>query len=377
LPDLSGFEASGSINGATTNPMESKENIPLAPYTTFKIGGPARWFCVVQNIDDVKEAVQFAKSNNVPFFVLGGGSNVVVSDEGFNGLVMHPEMTGIEIVAENDQFVHYKVAAGENWDKFVAMMVEKGLYGIENLSHIPGNTGAVAVQNVGAYGQEASQVIEEVEVFDTRDNEVKTISAADCNFSYRKSNFNCTEKGRYIILSTVFKLHKNGQLNLSYRDLKEKFEGKNPTLTEIRNEVIEIRNRKFPFPKEAKNGNAGSFFKNTTTTEIGYGEMRNKVVQSFGEEIATKMDDKIFRGKDEIKIPSAFLIDICGLKNTEVGGAAINENQPLVIINQSGMATAADVVNLATKIKDTVFEKTGVVLVQEPELIGHAEGRGI
>jgi UDP-N-acetylmuramate dehydrogenase len=350
--------------------MEIRENVPLAPYTTFKIGGVARFFCVVGNLEDIKEAVGFAKEKSIPFFVLGGGSNVVVSDGGFGGLVIHPEINGIDAIFEDENFIHFKVGAGENWDKFVAMTVAKGLCGVENLSHIPGNTGAVAVQNVGAYGQEASRAIEAVEAYDSQTGELKVLSNAECRFTYRGSIFNSSNKGRYIILNTVFKLEKNGSPNLTYRDLKEKFGETNPSIQEVRNAVIEIRDKKFPFPVGAVNGNAGSFFKNPIVSEQEYERIREKVQENFGQGAVRKMEGKAHKDNLNFKIPAAFLVDICGLKNTQIAGAAINENQPLVIINKTGTAKAQDVLSLSNKIKDTVFGKTGVSLREEPELVG-------
>lgn len=355
--------------------MNILENEVLAPYTTFKIGGPARFFCVASSWREVDEARAFAEGKKLPMLVLGGGSNMLISDKGFDGLVVKIESKGVEILFENESSVLVSVGAGENWDNFVAFTVNNGWWGVENLSHIPGNTGAIAVQNVGAYGQEASEVINNLLVYDTRQSpqnmENMQMTPHECTFGYRSSIFNTSEKGRYVILNITFLLKKNGNPNVSYRDLQKRFEGQHPSLLEVRKAVIEIRNKKFPFPTEAVNGNAGSFFKNTIVSSSEYEHIRKSIAENFGHNAAALLDEKRFEQTDgTYKIPSAFLLDICGVKTMELGGAAINAHQPLVIINKTGTATASDVVELAKMIQAAVKEKTGVALQIEPELIG-------
>jgi len=354
--------------------IQIKEDEPLAPYTTFKIGGPAKYFCAVKDVDDLKEALAFAKGKGLPVFVLGGGSNVLISDKGFDGLVIKMELCGARILLEDDKEVILKVAAGEKWDGIVEMAVKNGWWGIENLSHIPGSCGAVVVQNVGAYGQEVRQTVKEVEVFDILDNTVKIMSNEDCGFGYRRSVFNGIEKGRYVILSVRFRFIKDGKPNLDYRDLKERFNGRNPSLRGIRQAVTEIRDKKYPFPQEAKNGNAGSFFKNVVLDAETYGCVEDLVKKNFGEGILSELRQRVFKEAESIKIPAAFLLDICGLKDVQVGGAKINRNQPLVIINATGKATSKDVLDLIKKVRQTVCEKTGLKLAHEPELVGFSPG---
>ena len=379
--------------------MQIQENILLAPYTTFKIGGPARWFCVVRDQFDALQAYDFAKEKNLQTFVLGGGSNVLINDKGYNGLVIKVENSGIEVITPTlpsqprsasdewrdpstrpqrhsgslgmeDDKVLLKVASGEVWDKVVDFAVKNKWWGIENLSHIPGSTGAIAVQNVGAYGQEASKVIESVTVFDKETHQILNFKTADCEFEYRKSIFNSSQKGKYIIFNIVFRLEKNGTANLSYRDLAFTFKNQTPDLEDVRKAVIDIRNKKFPFPTEAKKGNAGSFFKNPVLGEDSYQSLKNIIETNFDTERAGELENKKFSENGQIKVPAAFLIDLCALKNQEMGGAAINQNQPLVIINKSGEATASDVLSLANLVKELVFKKTGITLQFEPELIG-------
>ena len=350
--------------------MQIQENVLLAPYTTFKIGGPARHFCIVENQFDALEAFEFARDKHLNTFILGGGSNILVSDKGFNGLVIKVVNKGIEVVSESVDDVLLRVASGEIWDEVVKFAVKNNWWGIENLSHIPGSTGAIAVQNVGAYGQEASSVIESVTVFDKLTHQILSLAAKDCGFGYRRSIFNFVDKGKYIIFNVVFKLQKNGYPNLEYRDLKNKFEGQSPALSEIRQEIINIRDKKFPFPTEAKLGNAGSFFKNPVLSQADYQNLVSKLLVEFGQAAADTLAKKKFVDSGQIKIPAAYLIELCGLKNSKSGGAAINQNQPLVIINHSGSATAKDVLNLANQVKDSVLFKTGIELNFEPELIG-------
>ncbi|MFA5991689.1 MAG: UDP-N-acetylmuramate dehydrogenase [Candidatus Doudnabacteria bacterium] len=350
--------------------MEIKQNILLAPYTTFKIGGPAKYFCVVHDEFDALQAFEFAKSRKLKTFVLGGGSNLLISDLGFDGLVIKIVNKGIEILSrENNQAV-LKVASGEVWDEVVSFAVSNDWWGMENLSHIPGSTGAIAVQNVGAYGQEAAGIIESVLVFNTETHQISSLTNAECGFGYRQSIFNFSAKGKYIIFDIVFRLSALPKPVLSYRDLNLKFSASSPKISEIRQAVIEIRNKKFPFPHKAKNGNAGSFFKNPILNPDTYAGLKAVVEKNFGTQAVAALEAKKFEELGIVKIPAAFIIELCNLKDLELGGAAINQNQPLVIINKTGRATAQDVLGLAEKVKAKVLEKTGLSLQFEPELIG-------
>jgi UDP-N-acetylmuramate dehydrogenase len=350
--------------------LKIEQNILLAPYTTFKIGGPARYFCVVENQFDALEAYEFAYHNKLATFVLGGGSNILISDKGFNGLVIRVVNKGIEVVKETNDQVLLKVASGEVWDEVVKFAVRNNWWGIENLSHIPGSSGAIAVQNVGAYGQEAKNLIDSVIVFNRETHEIQSLSSTDCGFAYRSSIFNTTKKGKYIIFYLNFRLSKLALLILSYRDLQTRFAGLNPSLAEIRRAVIEIRDKKFPFPTEAIKGNAGSFFKNPILSEGDYSKLKKTLIDNFRQPKADELEKKKFLESNQIKVPAAFLIELCGLKELTSGGAAINPNQPLVIINATGSATAEDVLNLANQVKEVVLSKTGIELKFEPELIG-------
>ncbi len=351
--------------------MNFQENTPLAPFTTFKIGGPAKYFCEVKDQFDALEAFEFAKKHNLPTFILGGGSNLLVSDKGFNGLVIKVVNKGIEVIKESNTEVLLKAASGENWDELVKFCAGNGWWGIENLSHIPGSTGAVAVQNVGAYGQEAGNVIESVAVFDRQTGQILTLNNSDCGFAYRKSIFNGEKKGQYIIFYIYFRLSKTPKPVLSYRDMATRFSGQQPSLIEIRQAIIEIRNKKYPFPVEAKNGNAGSFFKNIVLDEAASKTLLGKVENRFGLEAKDALQKKLFVSNNGVvKVPTAALMELLVLKNLSIGGTKIKPSQPLVIINETGSATASDVLDLAKKVIGSIEKSFELRVEIEPNLLG-------
>jgi len=267
--------------------MKIDENITLAPFTTFKIGGPADFFCSVTSEDDVREAVEFSKKKKIPFFVIGGGSNILISDKGFPGLVILNELKGIGYSVQGIEntapstlnpapFSIVSAAAGESWDGLVEYTVSKGFSGLENLSSIPGTVGASAVQNLGAYGVTAEQFIHSVRAFDTQEMKFVLLFNADCGFEYRDSMFK-HEKGRYVIVRVDFKLEKGGKANIEYKDLKEYFAAKKinaPSSAEVREAVISIRAGKLPDWKLW--GTAGSFFKNPVVSAQEYATLKNK-----------------------------------------------------------------------------------------------------
>lgn len=354
--------------------MEVLENIPLAFYTTFYIGGPSRYLIFAQDTEEVIEAVHFAKDKQLPYLIMGGGSNRLVSNRGYKGVTIRIESVGMDLVSETESEVVLKVASGEVWDDVVKFAVSENWWGIENLSHIPGFTGAFCVQNVGAYGQEASQVVKEVEVFDTQKEVITILQNSELDFGYRSSIFNSSQKGRYIILSTTLVLNKVGQPNLSYGDLAKEFSKQktSPTLSEIRQAIIKIRNLKFPFPSEAKKGNSGSFFRGPLLNESEFELFLANFKASFPADTAKKLEAM----KDKLKVPqgyktpAAFLIELCGFKDFTIGGAKINPDQPAIILNYTGSATSTDVLQLYNQVSQEVEKKTSVKLGIEPDLIG-------
>ncbi|HEV2493869.1 MAG TPA: UDP-N-acetylmuramate dehydrogenase [Terriglobia bacterium] len=357
---------------------EVRQDELLKPYTTFRIGGPARYFANIRSPSDLMPALDFARTRRLPTFVLGGGSNILVSDRGLDGLVLHPTQEGITIVEEGADSVTLRCNAAEVWDGVVAHTVENGWWGIENLSHIPGQAGAALVQNIGAYGQQLSDVFVSAEVMDFQSKEVRPCTAGDCQPAYRKSIFNTTAKGRFFILSLTLTLAKSYQPNLRYADVQKYFESRRiarPTQREIREAIIAIRDRKFPFPREEKGGNAGSFFKNLILSGTEFERLENAVGRNFSPETLTRLQE-LARGvaeADRIKVPTAWLIDICGLKGFQVGKARVNESQPLVILNDGG-ATATDVMRLVRHIRQTIYQRTGMTISIEPELVGFTKG---
>ena len=351
-----------------------QEAEPLKPYTTFKIGGPARYFARAASMEEFRGALDLAGKHSLPLFVLGGGSNILVSDRGYEGVVVHPACRRIEIRDEDAEAVTLEVNAAETWDDVVQHAVERNWWGIESLSHIPGQAGAALVQNIGAYGQQASDVVQSARVMEISTGASHVLSAADCGFGYRRSIFNTTARGKLIIVGITLRLAKHGRPQLDYPDVRAYFQErdiKQPSLTEIRQAIISIRDRKFPFPREERGGNAGSFFKNLSLLESEYAVLRERVQRNFPPRELARLEKmrKRFPSADRIKIPTAFLIEICGLKGHRIGGAQVNETQPLVLLNQGG-ATAQDVIALAQHVRKTVRARTGMALAIEPELVG-------
>lgn len=362
---------------ASSEQLKIFENHSLKPYTTFKIGGPALFFAPVGTRQEIGQALKFARSKRLPIFVLGGGSNVLISDAGVEMFAIHPANRSIAVTREEADQIWVTAQAGETWDEFVAYVAERGWWGIENLSHIPGQVGAALVQNIGAYGQQIGDVLESVEVLELASGNVQWLSRAECGLGYRRSTFNTTQKGSYLILAVTLRLQKSARPNLVYPDVERWFgkSGKTkPSITEIRRAIIAIRDRKFPFPRQEAGGNAGSFFKNLVLSGEQYALLEKRFRKGFGAAEVLRLQElrKRFSSPDGVKLPTAFLIEICGLKECRIGGAEVNPSQPLVLLNRGG-ATARDVMLLAQKIRMTIFARTGLSVDIEPELIGFTE----
>ncbi len=336
-----------------------EENVTLAPFTTMRVGGPARFFIRIKSADVLSGVLKFATEKNLPTFILGGGSNIVVSDRGWDGLVIKMEMDG-EVFEEIADGMRVIVGAGVGWDHVVAETVSRGLPGLENLSAIPGSVGAAPVQNIGAYGREVKNFIEWVEVWDPRTCAVKKLSNKECDFRYRDSVFK-HEGSHYIIMRVCFVLRRDMDTDISYRDLKKYFNDKgveNPNSGEVREAVISIRRQKLP--DIATTGTAGSFFKNLMVTEKQFTDLAVRYPK------ITFFDaDKGFK-----KIPLAWVLDkICGLKGYREGNVGLYEHQPLAVVNYGG-ASAREIVSFAEKIKNIVKEKIDIIPEYEVLLIG-------
>jgi UDP-N-acetylmuramate dehydrogenase len=347
--------------------MLIQKDVPLAPLTTLKVGGLAQYFVEVKSIADVKEAVAFARSKNLPLFVLGGGSNLVISDEGWTGLVLKIAFLGTSEKEESGK-VRFEVGAGEEWDGFVARAVARNCAGIECLSGIPGNVGGTPVQNVGAYGQEVSDTIESVRVLDLLDGRERDLSKAECGFRYRTSIFNTTERGRHIILQVRYVLRPGGAANIVYADLKKHFFGWDvaPTLADTREAVRRIRASKGMLitPGDHDCHSAGSFFKNPILSAGQFEDLTKKAAEK-------NLQIPSYPALDaQRKVSAAWLVEHSGFtRGYSSGRAGISRKHALAIVNLD-QATAADVIALEEHIQQRVHYIWGIHLEPEPVFVG-------
>jgi UDP-N-acetylmuramate dehydrogenase len=343
--------------------MQLTENQPLAPFTTFGIGGPARWFAQAESEPDIAEACEWARDRNVPLFVLGGGSNVLVSDGGFPGLVLQ---IGLEGIAQQGDV--FRASAGEPWDNCVEQATNAGFAGIECLAGIPGTVGGTPVQNVGAYGQEVATVIERVRAFDIGQQKFVEFTAAECGFSYRRSRFNSTDRGRFIVTRVDYRLRRNGLPNLTYADLKLHFQNRSnpPSLCEVADAVRQIRQTKGMLLVDGDPDcrSAGSFFKNPAVPQ----DLAEKIRHSAA---SAGVSLRVYPAENGmVKLPAAWLIEHAGFtKGYSLGAAGISSRHTLALINRGG-ASANEVLALANKIVAAVQKRFGIRLEMEPEMVG-------
>lgn len=346
--------------------LKIQENVPLAELTTFKIGGNTRYFAEINSIDELVEAFEWVRDKGLGYFILGGGSNTIFSDEDYPGLIIKMNIMGFEVIDENESSSTIKVGAGEDWDETVKRTVDMNLSGMEALSGVPGNTGATPVQNIGAYGQEVKDTIEFVEVYDTKDSKITKLSNDDCNFSYRDSIFKSSEKGRYIICFVAFRLSKKTAGIPQYKDVINYFKQRNistPNLREIREAILEIRKNKFVNPSIMPN--AGSFFKNPKVPK----EIAEKIMLKYPDIKPYPEDTKIFPNPDgTYKLAAGWLIDEAGFKGVELEKVRIDPNHALVLENKGG-ASQKDLMDLVDKVRNKVFEVFEVELEIEPVVI--------
>ncbi len=350
--------------------MLLQENIPLASLTTVQLGGPARFFVEATSVSEVQQAVAFAQSEAVPLFVLGGGSNLVVADSGWPGLVLKIAITGIEqCPGHGDEGkILFDVGAGESWDRFVSHAVLAHCAGVECLSGIPGSVGGTPVQNVGAYGQEVSETIESVQALDLKDGQVRELCSEACGFAYRSSVFNTTERGRFIILRVAYRLVPGGGPHLEYADLKRHFEGREtrPNLAETREAVRHIRARKgmLIVPGDPDCRSAGSFFKNPVLSEVQHEDLQRR---ASAKGLTLPSYPALERNK---KVSAAWLVEKSGFaRGYGLGNAGISSKHALAIVNRGG-ATASEVLALKDQIQQRVEELWGVHLEPEPVMVG-------
>ena len=348
-------------------PLDIQENVPLAPLTTLGVGGDARLFVTAKEDQDVEAAVAFARNKSLSLFVLGGGSNLVVSDRGWDGLVLHINIQGLRPRAAEARII-LDVGAGMEWDAFVAQAISLNCAGVECLSGIPGSVGGTPVQNVGAYGQEVSETIVSVLAFDLHENRVREFTAAACGFSYRASIFNTSQAGRHIILRVTYALVPEGRPALRYADLQKYFvdHHRTPTLAETREAVREMRARKgmLVSPGDPDSRSAGSFFKNPVVSPSQHDDLnrraatRNLQIPSYP------------ALSQQRKISAAWLVENSGFKKGYIKGhAAISSKHALAIVNRGG-ATAAEIIALRDEIQAKVEETWRIRLEPEPVLVG-------
>jgi UDP-N-acetylmuramate dehydrogenase len=347
--------------------MTVLENVPLAPLTTLKVGGPARYFTEPKSATEVANAVNFAHTRDIPLFVLGGGSNLVISDAGWPGLVLRIAILGIDQREENGKAL-FEVGAGEEWDKFVARAVARNCAGVECMSGIPGSVGGTPVQNVGAYGQEVSETIQSVLVFDLKDGQVRELCAEACAFQYRTSIFNTSERGRFIILRVTYALTPGGRPRIEYADLKKHFAGfqNAPSLAGTREAVRRIRAAKAMLitPGDEDCRSAGSFFKNPVLAPDQYTELTQRAkVKGLQVPSYPALDA-------QRKVSAAWLVEHSGFsKGYNAGRAGISRKHALAIVNR-GEATASDILGLKDHIQQRVEELWGIHLEPEPVFVG-------
>jgi UDP-N-acetylmuramate dehydrogenase len=336
--------------------MDIHTNIPLKNYTTMRLGGNARFMTDIHAPNDIAEVCRNATSQSLPIFVLGGGSNIIVHDEGFNGIVIRNRIPGFEVIEEDSSQATLKIGAGETWDDVVLRTVEHNLSGIEAMSAIPGTAGAAPVQNVGAYGQEIADTLLSVEAYDIPNDQFVTLSAADCGFSYRHSIFRGDQAGRYVITAITLRLYKAPPQPPFYAAVQSYFDAHGITLytpQAIRDAVIAIRSEKLPDPKIMPN--TGSFFKNAIIENWQLDELR----KTYPDIPTYDMPDGRF------KIPTGWLIEQTGLKGQTLHGMRVHDKNALVLINASA-THYSDLAAARDEIIGAVRDKFRIMIEQEP-----------
>ncbi len=336
--------------------MKLTENFSLRNYNTFRIDVYAKYFAEFSSVDDLSEILEYGKQNDK--LILGGGSNILFT-KNFDGIILKNEIPGINVVGEDDECIYVNAGAGVNWHQFVMYCVSNNFGGVENLSLIPGNTGASPMQNIGAYGVEIKDVFYELEALHIEENRIEIFQNADCEFGYRESVFKKKYKGQFVILNVTFKLQKNPIFNISYGAIEDelaKMKVEKLSVKAISDAVISIRRSKLPDPEMI--GNAGSFFKNP--------EIDTAILKELAEKEPGMPSYKI--NDNTFKIPAGWLIEKCGWKGYRKGDAGCYEKQALVLVNY-GKATGKEIYDLSGEIKQSVLEKFGVKLEREVNVI--------
>ena len=332
--------------------MLRQHNYSLKNNNTFGIDCRAAEFIEYDSVEDLQRVIPELKERRV--LHIGGGSNLLFTGD-FPGVVLHSRIKGIDILDETDETVVIRVGAAEVWDDLVAYAVKNGWNGIENLSLIPGETGAAAVQNIGAYGTEVKDVILSVETLSLENGKMRTFSNAECGYAYRQSVFKKSLKGQYAVISVTMRLSKQFSPNVGYGNIRQALEGRELTASNVRQAIIDIRNQKLPDPKVT--GNAGSFFVNPVVDADKFNDLRQQYP-----------DMPYYEVEGGFKIPAGWLIEQAGWKGRALGRAAVHDRQALVIVNLGG-ASAAEIVRLSERVRKDVFSKFGVSISPEVNFV--------
>jgi UDP-N-acetylmuramate dehydrogenase len=338
--------------------MEVLENVSLAEYTTLRLGGVARFFVSVQSIPELREALSYAQDNTLPVFVLGGGSNTLFSDEGWKGLVVHMKLLGRAYEEDSMGDARVTASAGEVWDDLVAETVQQGLWGLENLSYVPGTVGAAPVQNIACYGVEVREVIDWVEVLDRKTGDLHILSVEECAFGYRDSIFKHEKGNDYIVTRVAFRLSTHPNPRLEYKDLHEYFGARTDvSVSEVREALQTIRGKKFPDLKQY--GTAGSFFKNPVIPK----HLHASLEKWFDAPVPWYAVDA-----EHVKIPLGWVLEKMGWKGKCEGHMGCWEAQSLVLVHY-GAGTASELILFANKIAQEVKQKTTIKIVPEVHIV--------
>lgn len=331
-------------------------NVALQSFTTFGIAASARYYCKITQVEELSLVDQFPQLSGLPRFILGGGSNVVLTDD-FPGLVIHIGLTGHTVLSEDEQFIYVQAAAGEVWHDFVQWTLQQGWGGLENLSLIPGSVGAAPIQNIGAYGVELKDCFHSLTWYEFASESIRTMDWDACQFAYRDSIFKNRLRNQGVILSVTFKLPKQWQARLGYGDVAKALQAiERPTPWQVGQAICSIRRSKLPDPEQI--GNVGSFFKNPVVSA----QIKQDLAQRFPDLVSYPQADGQF------KLAAGWLIERAGWKGRALGHVGVYEKQALVLVNLGG-ATGAEVRELAQAIQADVFKQFAVKLEVEPEFI--------
>lgn len=354
--------------------LNISENISLNKYTSIKLGGKAKFFCECKTEKELTECLEYAKTNNLKVHILGGGSNTIFSDEGFEGLVIRINLKGIYIHNDFKDNVILKVSAGEQWDDFVKYCIENKFAGVECLSGIPGSVGATPIQNVGAYGQEVKDTIIFVKAIDRETFKSIMFSNEDCLFGYRTSRFKTIDKDKYIVTEVLFKLRKDGKPEIKYPELEKYLKSKgeeNYSLDNIRDAVMELRKKKSMVldDDDPDSVSCGSFFVNPIVSEEVFEKLLIRMENGkWKMENGEKLSIPHFKVEGGVKLSAAWLIENAGFKKGYTkNGAGISNKHSLALVNRGG--TTKNLLELAEEIQTKVFDKFGIELVKEPVLV--------